>query len=142
MHPNVWGPASWKTIHLFALGYPNPPTQEDRRRYANFYKAMGEVLPCSTCRVHFKQHLETLPIEPHLDTRGRLFEWTVALHNKVNASTGKPQRTPVDVYEDMRRESQKRPLKHVSIVKIVTFVTFLLLVVALVLLVKHVIRRR
>jgi hypothetical protein len=78
--------------------------------------------------------MQNLPIEEYLDTRGRLFEWTVALHNAVNASTGKPQQTPEEMYEVLRQEvhSSASLKKHsINLVAIVALVVVAALLIAL-----------
>ena len=90
MQPSVWGPHIWYTIHYVALAYPTLPTSEDKAAMKMFLLSLGEVLPCKTCRVHFKEHLEKMPLDDHaLSSKNTLFEWTVKLHNEVNETTGK-----------------------------------------------------
>jgi hypothetical protein len=56
-----------------------------------FYEYLGKVLPCGACSKHYAQHFEKIPIEKYTDSKDKLFEWTVLLHNTVNASLGKQQ---------------------------------------------------
>lgn len=109
MNPNVWGKHQWTSIHFIALGYPShsPPEnlKDTYRRY--FIEILPEILPCMTCREHLKKTLnEQHPLMPkHLEGRDALFEWTVSLHNVVNARLGKAQITleearNIYLYED------------------------------------------
>jgi hypothetical protein len=86
----------WHTIHFVALGYPSNPTPQQRESYRTFFTTLGDVLPCKMCSQHFAQHLRELPVEPYLESGDRLFEWTVKLHNIVNASTGAKKQWTVD----------------------------------------------
>ena len=109
MNPNVWGKYQWTSIHFIALGYPShsPPenVKDTYRRY--FTEILPNILPCMTCREHLKKTLsEQHPLMPkHLEGRDALFEWTVSLHNVVNARLGKAQITleearDIYLYED------------------------------------------
>ena len=88
--PDVWGPHGWKFIHYITLGYPSRPTEEDRNKYFNFFMSLAEVIPCSVCGNHFKQHLEITPLDDEaLSSRDELMKWTSAMHNHVNLRNGK-----------------------------------------------------
>jgi FAD-linked sulfhydryl oxidase len=86
--PELWGPSTWRAIHFAALGYPSEPTEDDVTVYGAFFETLQRVLPCESCAVNYSKHLSELPIEPFLRS-GRLFEWTVRLHNIVNRELGK-----------------------------------------------------
>jgi hypothetical protein len=88
-----WGPQLWHSIHMIALNYPENPKASDKASYKTFFSDLGNVLPCVSCSSHYKAHLDELPIEPYLDGHGSLFEWSVKLHNLVNAKVGGPQWT-------------------------------------------------
>jgi hypothetical protein len=87
-------------MHSVAARYPEHPTYADRARYKAFYESIVGVLPCEKCRVHHARHLGIIPIDDHLGSRDALFEWTVRVHNKVNAMLGK---SSMDVHEAMSR---------------------------------------
>ena len=81
----------WHTIHMIALGFPDRPTDDDRRKYKSFFTSMQYVIPCAQCAVHFQANLKRLPLDDAaLESRSSLFAWTVHLHNIVNEATGKP----------------------------------------------------
>lgn len=84
-----WGPPTWHAIHYIALGYPSRPDDDDRATYRAFFELLGRVLPCKLCTGHYAENLKQLPLEPHLESPERLFEWTVLLHNNVNRAAGK-----------------------------------------------------
>jgi hypothetical protein len=88
--PDIWGPHGWKFIHYITLGYPSRPTEEDRNKYYNFFTSLAEVIPCSICGNHFKQHLEITPLDDEaLSSRDELMKWAISMHNHVNARNGK-----------------------------------------------------
>lgn len=104
MSPEVWGPIFWATIHIVALAYPDNPSYATKRAAKEFFLSLKELIPCPICRVHYTNNLKVMPIEPHLDTRTDLIEWTIKLHNSVNASNGKPSITReqfLKIYKEM-----------------------------------------
>lgn len=92
MDPNVWGKHMWSSIHFIALGYPNTPSETDKKNYKQFFDNLYSVLPCHTCSEHLKQTLlSALPLHAnHLVNTNTLFKWTVDLHNIVNKRLKKP----------------------------------------------------
>jgi hypothetical protein len=104
MPPEVWGPIFWATIHIIALAYPDSPNYGQKRAAKEFFQSLVELIPCPVCRVHYADNLKSFPIEPHLDTRSDLIDWTLKLHNRVNLATGKPTYTRdqfLKAYEEM-----------------------------------------
>ena len=95
--PSVWGPFFWHTIHIIALGYPKNPTYTDKKSAKEFYESLANLLPCSTCREHYKEHFVQNPITPFLDSRTDLIKWTIEIHNKVNKTLGKREWTLEEV---------------------------------------------
>ena len=99
--PDVWGPHGWKFIHYITLGYPNNPTDDDKKKYYNFFHNLKFVIPCSICGAHFRENLEKTPItEDVLSNKQKLIEWGITMHNHVNQSIGKKTYT----YEEGLKE--------------------------------------
>lgn len=97
MHPSVWAPAMWQTIHAVALGYPETLLDLDPYRkatYRAFFISLGDVIPCAACAASYRRLIlsETSSLDDALD-RGTLFEWSVEVHNLINAELGKPTMT-------------------------------------------------
>jgi hypothetical protein len=88
LSPETWGPSLWRAVHFVALGYPTEPTDQDVAAYRSFFKNLHAVVPCEYCSANYRRHLDELPMEPFL-FEGRLFEWTVQLHNIVDKELGK-----------------------------------------------------
>ena len=80
-------------MHQTALGYTNQPTAGQRATYGVFYEMLGSVLPCDECASHLRTLMRDLPVAGYLDTSSTLFEWTVLLHNRVNAALGREEWT-------------------------------------------------
>ncbi len=98
MQPEKWGRHLWKTIHYIALGYPENPPEYIKNAYKEFYINLWRFIPCYKCSKNYKEHLRELNIEYYLDSKEKLFEWTVLLHNIVNRSLGKQQILLQDAY--------------------------------------------
>jgi len=79
--PKIWGPPLWREFHTKALFNP---TQETRQELMHF----NERLPCLMCAMHFQTLMGQYPVPG--DPR-HLFEWSVFIHNQVNAQLKKPQ---------------------------------------------------
>lgn len=84
INPEVWGPHGWKFLHYVTLGYPTKPTNEDKNNYAIFFKSLSSVLPCEKCSVNYKKNIIEYPIEEALDTKEKLIDWLINIHNMVN----------------------------------------------------------
>lgn len=97
VEPAIWGPPFWATIHYVALGYPKEPTPHEQWAYTQFFTAMGDVIPCGKCRAGYQDKLRAYPVDA--SSGDALFEWTVAIHNMVNESTGKPPWTVAQTRE-------------------------------------------
>lgn len=90
MDPKLWGKSAWKFFHDVSLGYPDNPTEEDKRNYYTFYATLQSVLPCETCKSHEKQHFNAKPLTLNdLKDRESLVTWCIDHHNAVNAMLGK-----------------------------------------------------
>ena len=87
--PSVWGPHGWKFMHFVSLGYPENPSQGDKRQYKEFYESLQHILPCGACAQNYKLNLQDMPIDNSLDSRDTLIKWVIDIHNRVNQETGK-----------------------------------------------------
>lgn len=90
MDPKVWGPHFWFVLHLVSFNYPDNPSTPDKDNYKRFYESIGDILPCPSCKKHYKSHMSQFPIGVHLDSRIDLITWVVQVHNFVNKYLGKP----------------------------------------------------
>lgn len=83
--PDVWGPHGWKFIHYITLGYPNNPSNQDKKQYYEFFDNLKNVLPCSICGNHYKEHLKVFPLSDKvLSNKVKFIEWGINMHNMVN----------------------------------------------------------
>ena len=106
IQPNYWGPHGWKFIHYVALGYPENPDLQDKNNYKSFYQNLQMVLPCKKCQKHYQENLRKLPIDKFLESKEKLFQWTVDIHNKVNEDLGKKIYSYEEAYHALRSNTK------------------------------------
>lgn len=83
---DFWGPHVWKMIHCSSLSY----TPNKKHSFYTFIHALPDLLPCSTCRIHLRQNLQSFPLtDYHLQDKDTLFAWSYSLHDIVNKQLGK-----------------------------------------------------
>jgi hypothetical protein len=91
LNKQIWGPHLWYSIHFIALGFPNQSSSIDKKNYKNFYINLPNIIPCEECAKHFTTSLNNFPIDSYLNSKEKLFEWTIILHNEVNKMLGKEE---------------------------------------------------
>ena len=87
----IWGPALWTSLHCITFGYPIEPTDEQKKQYKNFFKSVGNILPCKYCRDSYNKFIKeegSILNNSVLENRDTLSKWLYNLHNKVNDKLG------------------------------------------------------
>ena len=125
-----WGPYFWGSLHLTCLSTNVFLTDQEKEAIRTFVDSFTKVLPCPACRAHFAQVLSDVPLEPALENGPDLFRWSVAVHNEVNKSIGKPIVSVDDAYNYWLNAMSIEKVNKVYIDQ----VTFLVIIVMLVLL--------
>ncbi len=88
--PKLWGKHFWATAHYITISYPNNPTDEEKQNVKTFFDSLTVLLPCANCRSHYLNNLKINPLTNNiLNSKYKLIEWLVNLHNEVNGRTGK-----------------------------------------------------
>lgn len=98
----IWGPPTWFFLHSMTLALPEEVPKEKQLQLKNLLVALQEVLPCSMCAEHWRQHMEEDPVEPHLAHRSSMVEWMIRMHNKVNELNKKPIQSKEEVLEEFQ----------------------------------------
>lgn len=91
MNTNKWGPPMWKSLHAISFGYPVKPTHEQKKSYMTFFLSVGDVLPCSFCRVSYKKYIYSHPTildDSIMASRYTLTKWLFDIHNRINEKLG------------------------------------------------------
>jgi hypothetical protein len=83
---------------FYFIGLSSEPSNVDKVNYKNFYENIVNIIPCSDCAEHLKNNLKNIPIQNFLDTREKLFEWTILLHNQVNKLLNRKEWTIQEAY--------------------------------------------
>ncbi|HUB24117.1 MAG TPA: ERV1/ALR-related protein, partial [Tepidisphaeraceae bacterium] len=96
--PPANGPQLWADLHQWAL-------TTDLSDVVQWLARFAARVPCGECRRHWLAAVANSP--PLLESREKLFAWTVDLHNVVNRRLGKP---PMSL-ADARRRWQQFPLQ-------------------------------
>ena len=95
--PTIWGPHLWKALHMISVGYPNEPSDEQKKNYRIFFENLYQVIPCSICSNNYKRHLKELQItDETMKNRQNLAKWVIDVHNIVNKEHGKTSMNPDD----------------------------------------------
>ena len=98
----IWGPSAWLFLHTITFNYPENPTQQEKDSHYQFFTNIENVLPCETCREHYKKNVEIYPIQ--LDSRDTFIRWLITIHNQVNIMNGAPTWTYDEVYDLYKRK--------------------------------------
>ena len=97
---SAWGPPLWHFLHTISFNFPTRPTEEQKRQYARFIKALGSVLPCVYCRNNFRNNLRSAGFGYDVfASRESFSRFVYRLHQEVNRALNK---THNQCYEDVR----------------------------------------
>lgn len=100
-------------MHSIAHSYPDKPSEETRRKYIDFFRNLGAVIPCPSCGDHYDKYLSDHPIDA--DNRESLARWVYDLHSDVNQRKSKPNPTFEEVREAYEGWDQQ---KHQALVSL------------------------
>ena len=87
----VWGPPTWDSLHCITFGYPEKPSDENKKDYFAYFKILSKVLPCCECREHYTEHIskgDTKLTPAVFESRDTLTLWLYNLHCAVNKKMG------------------------------------------------------
>jgi Erv1 / Alr family len=91
MDPRVWGTDLWKSLHRISLAYPLQPSAAHQEDAYVFFKALGNMLPCPWCSIHYNKYFEETFVKENANkNRESLARWVYDLHESVNKRLGKP----------------------------------------------------
>lgn len=98
LKPSFWGPHAWFFLDNVAFSYPKKPSTYHKKLYKDFFISIGNILPCESCRIHFKQNIKKNPLTDQiLSNREAFIEWFFSIHNLVRSSQGKSLFTPAQI---------------------------------------------
>lgn len=110
----IWGGATWISNHAITFGYPLEPTEEQKLKYKNYFKSLGDVLPCKYCRESYQKFIttgDTALTDEALTNRESLSRWFYRVHEAVNHKLeidyGVTYEDMADRYESFRAKCGK-----------------------------------
>lgn len=112
---NTWSNPLWSLMHHCA--YYSKGDQRCQLFFKAFMSCLRYALPCSICRKHLIENLETFDIDKYCLNVEGLFTYTVDLHNMVNKQLGKPIISLEEaklIYDPQASYSDNRHLMNVS----------------------------
>lgn len=84
LDPKLWGRNTWEFLEMIVLTYPEKdPPQEKKDAVFQLLENLGKLLPCQTCREHYKVFFEAVMWEKVLAGRCFLFEFYYELRKDV-----------------------------------------------------------
>lgn len=87
----IWGGPSWIFNHSVTFGYPLNPTEEQKKKYKNYFVSLADVLPCRYCRESYQKFItsgDTALTDEVMQNRETLTKWLWTVHNAVNNKLG------------------------------------------------------
>ena len=91
MQTRVWGPGGWLFLHSIAQNYPWEPDTQKKEDYFQFFRLVGNVLPCRYCRESYQDFIKQSGTELNFSVmkdRKTLTTWLYNVHNKINKKLG------------------------------------------------------
>jgi hypothetical protein len=92
-----WGEAGWTFLTSVALMFPKNATPKTRQEYLEFFKNIGNVLPCSLCEAHYNSYLTNHPLPTETGGPRELSLWLHNLHNEVNKNHDEKEWTYIEM---------------------------------------------
>ena len=90
MLTDIWGPPFWHILHILSFNYPVNPTEKQKKDYYNYFKSIGNILPCIYCRNNYKNNLKSTKFSMDVfKNRSSLSFWVYSLHNHINMMLNK-----------------------------------------------------
>ncbi len=87
MNSSHWGPPLHKGLFLIAAGFDlnETPLPQKKKQYKDFFKSIGNVLPCKYCRVSYNDFFEQLDIDRYMDLPAcGLIKFYYDMREKIN----------------------------------------------------------
>ena len=86
MDTKAWGPPLHRGLMFIAAGYDlnETPREIKDAHYIDFFRSIGNVLPCRFCRESYKQFFDDLNIESYLDRPCGLMRFYYDMRNKIS----------------------------------------------------------
>ena len=81
-----YGSSIWNTLHYISFGYPDNPSDQDKKNIKNFFISLSYVFPCKKCEKSYQEYLYFN--DDVLKNKNNLTYWLYELHKKINRKIG------------------------------------------------------
>jgi len=96
----------WNFIHCSAL-YINNLLPEQQMLLQNIFFDLREIIPCDKCKTAIETYDTISRLSDNMSNCMVFFEWTVGLHNFVNAKLGKEEIGVTDAKAIMQHHAKQ-----------------------------------
>lgn len=94
--PKKWGPHAWYMLDMMIIRL-NPDDAKLVNHILMQIVSLMETIPCEKCRTHYKNYIETNPIDQALSSQLALARWVYNLRSQINKRE-KKQNIPFEGY--------------------------------------------
>ena len=90
-----WGKSAWNFLYNAVLNFKG-----DIKELTKFLQALGYVLPCSECKIHYNQYLQDHEIPENIPD---IFQWLQNLENTIAQKRFGVTFKPINRYKDVQK---------------------------------------
>jgi len=101
-----WSTPGWIFLHSLANGFPENPTELDKKYMLDIFQGLSFSMECEDCNAHLREDLKAFP--PNVESKLAFQQYLNDLHNRVNVRNGKRAFTLTESQEIQQR------LRHIN----------------------------
>jgi|UniRef100_A0A6C0CWK9 hypothetical protein len=127
--PNVWGPHYWFFLMTLAINYPLKANETTKKKYYDLICNIPLFIPHPPIGNKFSELLDKYPVSPYLDGKDSFLKWVHFIHNKINLSTSKDEKTlteALDEYYELYKPKEIRLREQIKYRKKLIFVVIII----------------
>ena len=109
--PKIWGPHYWFFLHTISYNYPETPNATTKRKYYDLIQNMPLFIPNEELGNKFSKILDKYPVSPYLDSRDSFSRWVHFIHNKINVSIGKKEKSFISSLEKYKNNYKPKQMQ-------------------------------
>lgn len=121
----IWGPYVWYMIHKIAFELPQnyEKLSPNISKYLlNFYTNLQKLIPCPSCKNHYKVILSRFPINKYNSSGILISKWTIKIHNITNSALHKKLYT----YSSVKNLYLKKGIINIDHKKLGEFIRYII----------------
>ena len=101
-------------FHTITFNYPINPTNNDKKKFYNYFNSLQNVLPCRYCRENYSKNIKkpgnTKLTFGVMKDRNSISRWLYNLHEMINKNLGKESGLTYDMVRDRYENFRARCL--------------------------------